>query len=260
MNPITEKLIQTLATEQLDLEPVVIQRIAAFEDRVLAGDDPDYEPIVDQNDIVLERFRLFGLLGRGGQGTTFLAYDQTGEEWVVVKELRINAIEGWKGVELFEREAQVLEQLTHAQIPKYIDATSFEHKGTVRFVLVQSFVNGEDLGQVINERNKRWTESDARDFLEKFSSVLRYLHDRSTPIVHRDIKPSNIIIDADGNPNLVDFGAVQNALPKTVGGSTIIGTSGYVPSGAVYGTRDDRLRHLRARRDDRAHAEWRRPR
>jgi hypothetical protein len=58
--------------------------------------------------------------------------------------------------------------------------------------------------------------------------VLEYLHGLDPPVIHRDIKPANIIVTADGTPRLVDFGAVQAEILDETGGSTIVGTAGYV--------------------------------
>ena len=59
--------------------------------------------------------------------------------------------------------------------------------------------------------------------------MLDYLHRQDPPIIHRDVKPSNLIKQPDGNYSLVDFGGAQVMVPSDVGGSTIIGTTGYMP-------------------------------
>jgi hypothetical protein len=65
-----------------------------------------------------------------------------------------------------------------------------------------------------------------RDIAEQLLEVLAYLHRQSPPVLHRDVKPANIIIGNDGKVTLVDFGAVQNQGSR---GTTIVGTSGYMP-------------------------------
>ncbi len=72
-------------------------------------------------------------------------------------------------------------------------------------------------------------EEEAKQFLEDLFEILIYLQERSPPVIHRDIKPSNIMRHKSGELALIDFGAVQSVIPKEGGGSTIIGTSGYMP-------------------------------
>lgn len=180
--------------------------------------------------VLRDRFELVGMLGRGGQAFTYLARDREhGGRHVVVKELAIRVAEDWKSIELFEREAAVLERLTHPRIPRYVDAFHLEDAelGT-RFMLVQDFVDGADLGHVTKDR-RRWTEVEAIRRLVEVCDILDYLHSKVPAVIHRDIKPSNLIVGRDDALYLVDFGAVQTVVPTTVGGSTIIGTSGYVP-------------------------------
>lgn len=176
-----------------------------------------------------DRYELVGLLGRGGQAFTTLARDLEDDgRHVVIKQLAIHVAEDWKSIELFEREAEVLERLTHPRIPRYIDAFHIDDRGMVRFALVQDFVDGVDLGH-LTDRGRRWDEAEAIERMIEVCDILEYLHGKTPPVIHRDIKPSNLILGRDDGLFLVDFGAVQTVLPKTVGGSTVIGTTGYVP-------------------------------
>lgn len=221
---ISEDIRSYAAELGAEIDDALVKRMSECELRLFPS---RVESIASERTVWGDRFALVGAIGRGGQGTTYLAWDLEFENWIVVKELEFERLDDWKGIELFEREAAALQAIDHPQIPKYIDAQTIEDGAVVRFMIAQSFVDGEDLNSVA--KRERWTETDATTFLDSFSDILNYLHDRPTPIVHRDIKPSNIIIDRDGVPHLVDFGAVQIAIPKTMGGSTVIGTSGFVP-------------------------------
>ena len=180
-------------------------------------------------EVLNDRYEVVGLLGRGGQAETFLARDRShGDRHVVAKVLEIKVASDWKSIELFEREAKILEQLQHPRIPAYIDHFHDPRGGLIRFVVVQQFIDGTDLGKLL-ERGQTWTTDEAWKRLGEISEVLEYLHLRSPPVVHRDIKPSNLVLGQDDHLYLVDFGAAQNIVPATAGGSTIIGTSGYVP-------------------------------
>ena len=183
-----------------------------------------------QLEILAERYELLDTLGRGGQGTTYRARDRSTNQFVAVKELDLEAADDWKAIELFERESKVLESLDHPQIPDYVDAfhLSDPTSGAERFFLVQEFVQGDGLEELIT-RGFRFDEAGIIDFLEQLLHILVYLHDLSPRVVHRDIKPSNIIRRPDGSYTLIDFGAVQSLMPGASAGSTTIGTTGYMP-------------------------------
>lgn len=174
-----------------------------------------------------DRFEVVRELGRGGQGTTHFAIDrETGEE-VALKELDFRHVSDWKAHELFEREGETLCSLQHPAIPRYVDAFVVEEASGVRLCLVQEYVEGITLLEELHD-GRRWSADDLLDDATQLLDILVYLHELSPPVVHRDIKPSNIIRRPDGTLALIDFGAAQNALPETVGGSTVIGTPGYM--------------------------------
>lgn len=173
------------------------------------------------------RYEIVRQLGRGGQGVTYLVHDRERDEEVVAKVHSFKTVEGWKAVELFEREARILESLDHPRIPKYRDHFVVEDEDDVRLVLVQDYVRGHDLaGEIGTPCEEEAIVALARAVAE----TLAYLHALAPPVVHRDVKPSNLIRGEDGHIYVVDFGAAQVVAPVTVGGSTIIGTTGYAPA------------------------------
>jgi hypothetical protein len=87
-------------------------------------------------------------------------------------------------------------------------------------------IEGESLAS-IRARGGRMSVAEVTRMLEDIGDALRYLHGRAPPIVHRDIKPGNVIRRPDGSFALVDFGAVRDRL-KPAGGSTVVGTFGYM--------------------------------
>lgn len=176
------------------------------------------------------RYEITDTLGSGGFGTTYVARDQArfGAK-CVVKELlplrQANAV----ARRLFEREARVLCDLSHPQIPTM---HGYFEDGD-RFFLVQDFVEGETL-QARLARETRLSEVATREIVLQLLDVLEYLHQRTPPVIHRDIKPANIILARDGRVVLIDFGAVREA----VGGddkNTSIGTMGYTPTEQTLG-------------------------
>ncbi|MGM0557677.1 MAG: serine/threonine protein kinase [Myxococcota bacterium] len=178
--------------------------------------------------LVADRYRIERTLGVGAQGRTFLARDARSGQEVALKRLTMADVPDWKAVELFEREGDALRSLDHRRIPDYLDAFSVEDDETLRFYLAQSYVEGDNLQDLI-DAGERWDEVALVDFLDQMLRILSYLGARRPPVVHRDLKPRNIIRDPDGQYHLVDFGAVQTALASSSGSSTVIGTGGFVP-------------------------------
>jgi len=178
--------------------------------------------------VVGSRFSILGPLGEGGQGRTWLARDLVTGETVALKEMHLGRANDWKAIELFDREASTLRGLRHARIPRYVHTFhDTDRDGSARFFLAQEFVEGENLEQEL--LRKRYDGDEAIDILRQMLDVLDYLHRSSPPVIHRDIKPSNILRRKDGSLALIDFGAVQSIAPELMGGSTVVGTNGYMP-------------------------------
>jgi hypothetical protein len=168
------------------------------------------------------RYRVVGKLGEGAQGTTFDAIDATTGAGVAIKRFSVRGAKSWKDVELAEREASVLETLSHPALPAHVD--HFEEDGAL--YLVMQKIEGRSLA-TLTARGGALSRDDVVRFLHDAASVLEYLHGRSPPVIHRDINPKNVIRRPDGSFALVDFGAVRDRL-KPEGGSTIVGTFGYM--------------------------------
>ncbi len=186
-------------------------------------------------EVVLHKdYEVLEQIGRGSQGTTFKAKHTPSGALVAIKVMDVGAVSDWKDVELFERESKALESLDHPAIPDYIDAWTVEEGGSLQMCLAQEFVEGLNLRDELS-KGGRWSDEQALDALEQLLQILIYLHDRVPPVIHRDVKPNNIIRRPDGQIVLVDFGAVQTQRAGTVGGSTVIGTPGYMPMEQVIG-------------------------
>lgn len=180
-------------------------------------------------EIVQGRYRIDHILGQGGIGITYAAEDlQTGDR-VAIKALSFRRMNEWKVLELFDREAKVLAQLAHPAIPRYLDYFQVDSDRDRNFYIVQQLVEGKSLAQAIAD-GWHGSEEDIKQIAEQVLDILSYLHELKPPVIHRDIKPQNIILQPDRKIALVDFGAVQDSFRNTqVGGSTVVGTYGYMP-------------------------------
>ena len=180
-------------------------------------------------DLIRDRYQVIRLLGHGGSGITYEAKDLECDRRVALKVLSLHQITDWKILELFEREAKVLENLHHPQIPAYLAHFQVDTASDHLFYLVQALAIGDSLATLVDSG---WhaNEAEVKRIAQELLSILDYLHRLTPPVIHRDIKPQNIIRGADGAISLVDFGAVQTVYRNTVSiGSTFVGTFGYMP-------------------------------
>ncbi|NJL19609.1 MAG: protein kinase [Leptolyngbyaceae cyanobacterium SM1_3_5] len=174
-----------------------------------------------------DRYRALRLIGQGGFGRTFLAIDEQmpSQPACVIKQLfpqTQNTEANKKAAELFEQEAQRLDQITHDQIPRLL-AHLTQDKCQY---LIQTYIEGETLAQEL-ARNGAFKPDRIRQLLVDLLPVLQYLHDRQ--IIHRDIKPDNVVRrSSDGRLVLVDFGASKLTTATNLAQTgTAIGSAGY---------------------------------
>ncbi len=154
------------------------------------------------------RYIIQRMLGQGGIGRTYLAYDtRRFNEPCVLKEFAPFATDR-DGLEkcrdLFKREAKILHKLEHPQIPRFL--ACFE--GENRLFLVQEYINGKTYSELLQERQNQgntFLEKEIIFWLKNLLSVLEYVHQHQ--VIHRDISPDNIMLPEGSNlPVLIDFG------------------------------------------------------
>jgi serine/threonine protein kinase len=138
-----------------------------------------------------------------------------------------------KSLQLFQREATILYNIDHPQIPKF--QAIFQEEN--RLFLVQDYVEGTTYRDLLNQRiaqGMTFSEAEVRQFLQQMLPVLAHIHSKG--IIHRDISPDNIIQRAsDRLPVLIDFGVVKEVFTRVqmVGAAshaTSVGKLGYAPS------------------------------
>ncbi len=196
------------------------------------SDSPESCSACDGPVLLEDRFRLLKVVGEGAAGITYKAVDQQTGAPVAVKEMLLRHTTEPKVRAQMDREARVLEQLSHPQIPAYVahfEAGSGKQRA---FYLVQAFIEGTTLEEEM--KGRRYTEAEVLDLLREVAGIFDYLHGLAPPVIHRDVKPGNLIRrpPQNGRPGalvLIDFGAVRDVLkdPAT-GGSTVAGTYGYM--------------------------------
>jgi serine/threonine protein kinase len=183
--------------------------------------------MLEINQVLHNRYQIQKQLGRNAGRQTWLALDLESQETVVLKLLAFGEEVQWQDLKLFEREAQVLQQLNHPRIPKYRDYFSIDDR-ILWFGLVQEYIPGSSLKELL-DRGRKFTENEIVAIATQVLQILTYLHELSPPVLHRDIKPSNLILDGERQIYLVDFGAVQDKASVEGKTMTIVGTYGYAP-------------------------------
>ncbi len=151
---------------------------------------PEDIPEVPQ---LIEDFRLVGLLGKGGTGSVYRAVRETDGYTAAIKLSQLSSTNQQV------RRQGILETLRHPNIPRLIS------KGKVSGVwkyVIREFVDGIPAHQWIAARTDGGRG--ALDRFLKVCSIAAYLH--ANGIVHGDLKPANILVSADNEPHLIDFG------------------------------------------------------
>lgn len=156
--------------------------------------------------IVNERYRIARLLGQGGMGAVYRAWDLTLNIPVALKEMLPDPLLGQEELaelrQQFRQEAQTLAGLIHPNLPRVTDF--FEWQGND--YLVMDFIEGESLASII-EQQGAIPQRQVLQWGKQLLGALAACHARN--VLHRDVKPQNIIICPDGRAVLVDFGLVK---------------------------------------------------
>ncbi len=180
------------------------------------------EPLLDG------RYRLDAKLGQGAGGIAFAATRVADGLRVCIKGLAYRGMTNFDAERLFRREASVLRQIEHPQVPAYIDDFALGAGPSFTLYLVQELVVGSDLEAERQER--RPTVPEVVAVVDELLGIVAHLHALSPPIVHRDIKLRNVMRRAgDGRLVLVDFGSVKEVLHASFDpGLSVQGTLGYM--------------------------------
>ena len=156
------------------------------------------------------RYVVLGLLGRGGMGEVYAAYDPELDRKIAVKLLRArggSAEASADGRTRLLREAQAIARLSHPNVVVVYDVGTFEDK----IFIAMEFVEGNTLTYWLEAANRSWQE--IRRVFMAAGHGLAAAHDKG--LVHRDFKPDNVMVGRDDHVRVMDFGLARQAGDKT---------------------------------------------
>jgi serine/threonine-protein kinase len=183
--------------------------------------------MIAPNTVIGGRYRVVRVLGGGGMKMVYLAEDlRLGSRHCAFAEM----VDGFtspeaqqQAVAAFQREADMLAQLSNEHIPHVFDRFSEAN----HHYLVMEYVDGATLEDAITRNGGKLASNDVVDAAIQILDTLEYLHGLIPPVIYRDLKPSNVMITAGAQVKLVDFGIARFFAPLT--NATMIGTQGYAP-------------------------------
>ena len=178
------------ATRRLNT-PNPQQKVSTFE----SIDDARFVP----GAIIAERYRIVGLLGRGGMGEVYRADDLKLSQSVALKFLPDDLLSDGGALARFHREVRVARQVSHKNVCRVYDIGEIDG----RHFLSMEFIKGEELSSFMR-RIGRLPHYKAIQIARQICAGLAAAHDAG--VLHRDLKPANVMIDGDGNARITDFG------------------------------------------------------
>ncbi|MCF2148543.1 protein kinase [Desmonostoc muscorum LEGE 12446] len=168
-------------------------------------------------------YKISHELGRNQQGgrITWLASSMTTDNQVVIKQYSFAQIDSnWSDFKAHQREIEILQELNHSRIPKYLGAFPTLNG----FCLVQEYIDAPSLAVP-----RTFEPEDIKQIAIQVLEILAYLQCRIPCIIHRDIKPENILVDAELNVYLIDFGFARIGSQEVSSSSVFVGTPGFIP-------------------------------
>lgn len=151
-------------------------------------------------------YRLDKLLGQGGMGAVYQAWDERLERWVAIKQIRPESADNSRIRERFRREARASARLNHPSIVQIFDILESEDGDWI----VMELVEGRTLARVLED--DRPDLQRVLGLAREIAWALAAAHRKS--IVHRDLKAENVLVTPDGHAKILDFGLAKVVDPE----------------------------------------------
>src|SRR3989454_11161263 len=164
---------------------------------------PSFDSIDDSRFVpgtmLAERYRIVGLVGKGGMGEVYRADDLKLGQPVALKFLPEHLLSDGAALARFHREVRVARQVSHKNVCRVYDIGEVDG----RHFLSMEYIKGEELSSLLR-RIGRLPQDKAIQIARQICAGLAAAHD--VGVLHRDLKPSNVMIDEHGNARILDFG------------------------------------------------------
>ncbi len=194
--------------------------------------------MIAANSIIGGRYRVTKPLGGGGMKLVYLAEDMRLASRPCALAEMVDSFTDptmqQQAVAAFQREADMLAQLSNEHIPRVFDRFSEQN----RHYLVMEFIDGITLEDELKSNGGKLDAARVIDAALQILDTLQYLHNLEPPVVYRDLKPSNVMLGRNGQVKLIDFGIARFFLPQS--NATMIGTQGYAPPEQYRGRAESR--------------------
>jgi predicted Ser/Thr protein kinase len=178
------------------------------------------------------RYELRGRLGQGGMGTVYLAWDTQLERTVALKLPRFDTGVGAEGRARFLREARAAAGLSHPNLCPVYDVGVIDGK----HYLTMAYVEGRPLSAVSRAR-ALLPVAEVVALVRQLALALQEAHEHG--VIHRDLKPANVMLNAKGQPVVMDFGLARRTFSKEevrlTQSGLLVGTPAYMPPEQVNG-------------------------
>jgi serine/threonine protein kinase len=175
-----------------------------------------------------QRYEILAEAGQGSMGNVYKARDRETREVVALKLLKSEIASDQTMIERFKNELLFARKITHKNVCRVYE---FNRIGPVAYTSME-FVEGESLRSVLNRFGGLPTRKTI-DLVGQICSGLKEAHAQG--IVHRDLKPENVMIDAQGNVKIMDFGIARSMEAVTRLTGSMVGTPAYMAPEQVAG-------------------------
>jgi len=167
----------------------------------------------------LNNYQIIELLGGGGMAQVYKAYHPGLDVYRAIKVIRPEFVNQPGFKERFQREAQAVAKLRH---PNIVQAHDYGVQDNL-FFMVMEFIEGQDLKDYLKQHGSIRPFSEIAHIIEQVAAALHYAHQAG--VLHRDIKPANIMLTANKQAILTDFGIAKILQREPAGEQTEAGVS-----------------------------------
>ena len=198
--------------------------------------------LIRVGDLIADRYRVTGVLGRGGFGAVYAA-EHTGTQQSVAVKMLLRSATGASDTEVrrFYREAQITAKLKHANTVRVFDVG---RTSSGALYIAMELLQGPTLEAMLVERARMGRVMEQSEAVEMATGVLRSLQEaHGQDLVHRDLKPANIMLADSGDDHpvvkVLDFGIARGKDSSLTGAGTALGTPAYMSPEQCAGTAVD---------------------